>query len=366
MNILEPTRKPKVIYTANSLEFGKSSEELSWNHCTSTPHRSETHGTAERAVRRVKKGHLRYCCSPVLVTNGGRIPWSVTAICETFRIFCLMGRHHMKGGSECLLTDQWYRLEQWSNVTLLLRRTYRVYINLAQKSCQAYFSVMHYTRGESGKETSWSQTLKNWRRWTHSNSTPEGSMQKKCWRQWKVTIFIFLSQMRQSNPWRKSASETIHINQGSSWTRRGTRSFSRSAKMRKLKMVSGLLREISFIAITWNPESNFTCRKKNHFLLHWSTPTLPEQHILHLMYCWRNLLQIAGKLSRQRIIRCMDRLHSVQFIERKGTWRINMFRVETDEETNNLKTRQEWAVEKPKLDNSRRLRLLHWSRWWRI
>ena len=29
---LEPDRKPKVIYTDNSFEFGKSCEELSWNH----------------------------------------------------------------------------------------------------------------------------------------------------------------------------------------------------------------------------------------------------------------------------------------------------------------------------------------------
>ena len=53
---LEPERKPKVIYTYNSLEFGKACEDLSWNHCTSTPHRSETNGIAERAVRRVKEG----------------------------------------------------------------------------------------------------------------------------------------------------------------------------------------------------------------------------------------------------------------------------------------------------------------------
>ena len=50
---LEPTRKPKVNYTDNSLEFGKACEDLSWNHCTSTPHRSETNGIAERAVHRV-------------------------------------------------------------------------------------------------------------------------------------------------------------------------------------------------------------------------------------------------------------------------------------------------------------------------
>ena len=41
---LEPERKPNVIYTDNSLEFGKACEDLSWNHCTSTPHRSETTG----------------------------------------------------------------------------------------------------------------------------------------------------------------------------------------------------------------------------------------------------------------------------------------------------------------------------------
>ena len=46
---LEPTRKPKVIYTDNSLEFDKSCEELSWNHFTSTPHRLETHGSAEES-----------------------------------------------------------------------------------------------------------------------------------------------------------------------------------------------------------------------------------------------------------------------------------------------------------------------------
>ena len=53
---LEPDRKPRVIYTDNSLEFGKACEDLSWNHCTSTPHRSETNGIGERTVRRVKEG----------------------------------------------------------------------------------------------------------------------------------------------------------------------------------------------------------------------------------------------------------------------------------------------------------------------
>ena len=53
---LEPDRKSKVINIDNSLDFGKACDDLSWNHCTFTPHRSETNGIAERAVRRVKEG----------------------------------------------------------------------------------------------------------------------------------------------------------------------------------------------------------------------------------------------------------------------------------------------------------------------
>ena len=67
---LEPTRKPKVIYTDNSLEFGKACEDLSWNHCTSTPHRSETNGIAERAIRRIKEG-----TSAVLLQSGLDEKW---------------------------------------------------------------------------------------------------------------------------------------------------------------------------------------------------------------------------------------------------------------------------------------------------
>ena len=54
---LEPDRKSKShLHCDNSLEFGRACEDLSWNHCTSTPQRSETNGIAERAVRRVKEG----------------------------------------------------------------------------------------------------------------------------------------------------------------------------------------------------------------------------------------------------------------------------------------------------------------------
>ena len=62
---LEPKGKPQVIYTDTSSEFGKVCEDLSWNHCTSTPYRAETNGIAERAVRRVEEG-----TSAVLLQSG--------------------------------------------------------------------------------------------------------------------------------------------------------------------------------------------------------------------------------------------------------------------------------------------------------
>ena len=77
---LEPERKPKVIYTDNSMEFGKACEDLSWNHCTSTPHRSETNGIAERAVRRVKEG-----TSAVLLQSGLNESWWADSMeCYTY------------------------------------------------------------------------------------------------------------------------------------------------------------------------------------------------------------------------------------------------------------------------------------------
>ena len=72
---LEPTRKPKVIYTDNSVEFGNSFEDLSWNHCTSIPHRSETNCIVERAVRRIKDG-----TSAVLLQSGLDEKWSADSM----------------------------------------------------------------------------------------------------------------------------------------------------------------------------------------------------------------------------------------------------------------------------------------------
>ena len=71
---------PKVIYTDNSMKFGKACEDLTRNHCTSTPHRSETNCTPERAVRRVKEG-----TSAVLLQSGLNESWWADSMeCYTY------------------------------------------------------------------------------------------------------------------------------------------------------------------------------------------------------------------------------------------------------------------------------------------
>ncbi len=51
---LGPQVKPQHVYTDNSEEFEKALNDLGLSHVTSTPHRPETNGIAERADRRVK------------------------------------------------------------------------------------------------------------------------------------------------------------------------------------------------------------------------------------------------------------------------------------------------------------------------
>ena len=67
-----PRGIPTVIYTDNSLEFGKA--------CTSTPHRPETTGIAVRAARGVKEG-----TSAVLLQSGLNESWWADSLeCFTY------------------------------------------------------------------------------------------------------------------------------------------------------------------------------------------------------------------------------------------------------------------------------------------
>ena len=160
--ILGPDGKLKVICTDNSLEFGKACEDLSWNHCMSTPHRSETNGIAERAVRRVKEG-----TSAVLLQSGldekwwADSLWNVTAIRETFKASWQMGKLHTKDVLENLSKDQSFRLVRWVSITLFLRKTSHESVNVERKSYLDCSLDTLCTLGEFGRVTCCLQTLRS-------------------------------------------------------------------------------------------------------------------------------------------------------------------------------------------------------------
>ena len=78
---LGPQCKPEHVYTDNSQEFQTSLKELGWPHDTSTPHRSQTNGVIERAIRVLKEGS-----SCVLVQSGLSEQWWP----EALRGFCFL------------------------------------------------------------------------------------------------------------------------------------------------------------------------------------------------------------------------------------------------------------------------------------
>ena len=216
---LEPDGKRKVIYTDNSLEFGKACEDLSWNHCTSPPHRSETNGIAERAVRRVKEG-----TSAVLLQSGLNESWWADSMeCYTYlrNVTDLSsdGKTPYERRLGNHLKDRLFHLVHWLSITLKLRRTSQESINLERKSYLDCSSDTHYTREEFGRVTYWLQTLRSWRRWTHRKSSRKDSMRKSDISQ---TRRIYCSNRRwtNQNPWRRSGPENIHLDTATTNSRR--------------------------------------------------------------------------------------------------------------------------------------------------
>ena len=93
------------------------------NHCTSTPHRSETNGIAERAVRRVKEG-----TSAVLLQSGLDENWWADSMeCFTYlrNVQDLLpdGRPHTRDVLGNHLKDRSFRLVHWLSITIFLRKT---------------------------------------------------------------------------------------------------------------------------------------------------------------------------------------------------------------------------------------------------
>ena len=187
---LEPNWKPKVIYTDKSLEFGKACKDLSWNHCTSTPHRSETNGIAERAVRRVKEGN-----SAVLLQSGLDEKWWANSMeCDTYlrNIQDLLS----DGKTPC---ERRFG-EPFKGPIIPFGSLVGYYPISAKDQSRIhqfgkkvlpglFLGYALYAGVEFGRVTYWLQTLRSWKRWTHQKSTLKKTQCKGSiisQRKWKI------------------------------------------------------------------------------------------------------------------------------------------------------------------------------------
>ena len=160
----------------------------------------------------------------------------------------------------------------WVEYHLLLRRISHASINWERKSHLDCSSDPLCTRGEFGKVTYWSQTLRSWKRWTHRKSTRKDSMRNRWYFPHKGNLF-FQSQMDESTPLEDNRTwehpPWYGIDQ---FKERVTLTFLENQKglfhylmthfrmpVKRL-MIFGPCRETSYTAITLNPESNFTRR----------------------------------------------------------------------------------------------------------
>ena len=171
----DPTAKPKVIYTDKSFEFGKSCEELSWNCCTSTPHRSETNGIPERAVRRIKE--LLQCgCTLAWMNSDGLIPWNVTVICKTFKTSRRTGKHLRSGVLENPdgTTIPFGSIIEYHRI---FAKDQSRFHQFCEKVLPRIFLGYVLFAGGIWKETSWSRT--SWKSWMRQKSMLGDSMRRR-------------------------------------------------------------------------------------------------------------------------------------------------------------------------------------------
>ena len=164
-------------------------------------------------MRGVKEGTFA-----VLLQSGLNENWRV---CETSQIYYLMGRRPMTDVLGNHVKDRLFHLVHWLSITLQLRRTSQECINLERKSYLDCSSDTQCTRGEFGRVTYWSQTLRSWRRWTYRTSTSQKDQRKGnniSQRKWK----IHFSSRRWTNQtfWRRSGTENTHLDTGTPNSRR--------------------------------------------------------------------------------------------------------------------------------------------------
>ena len=217
---------------------------------------------------------------------------------------------------------------------------------------------MYCMRWKSGKETFWSQTQRiggdGRIRTPRQKAQCKGSVNAA--KKWKLH---FPGRRGDSqNLWRRTASDNIHLNLGSSRTRRRTRSFSRIIRRTLFSNPSSrwldrddaeaqndfwsFYRRFQLTPFTWNLSE--TVHAERRIISNSDEVHRRYQNDKYIPGCYvgEKYWRLLERGWRKRIIRCMDKLHKIYSTKREATRRVHLVPGETYNETNNLSSK--WCM----------------------
>ena len=298
--------------------------KISWNHCTSTPHRSETNGIAERAVRRVKEG------TPAVLLQSGLDEswWADSMECYTY----------LRNVTD-LLSDGKTPYERrfgelFKGPVFPFGSLFEYYPISAndQPTNPSFWKdsviwIVPWIRSVRGGN------LEGWhhgcRHWVGNEGRIRNLLKKiQCkgsnifQRKWKIH---FSSRRSTNKIYRmRSGTENISLDTGPPNSRRRSRRF--CWRIRRVSSTTSWLtsgcrwsdkwllvhvRKLHIPASRWIQESNFARREKNHSPFHWNTLTSPGQHLKTWMFCKKAASVIIGISMDQEMCRILGQVSPI-------------------------------------------------------
>ena len=265
-------------------------------------------GMLKEQYAEVRKEHLQYCCNQVWMKNGERFYGEI-----------LVSSKH----SRCHLTDQVtvrssgrkspYLCERHIETTSVWSKSLARYIPRLCDVCGAEF----------GKETLWSQTLKNWRRWTHQVLTPMKGHNFK--------FPVANGTVKASGDQRLGTSTLIRDHPERGEEQEVLRGESDALSSPTPLQDDSTRDDAEGKNDFWSVTGDFICRHhveprvKLYVPKEESFPT-PLKYIEVTRNTHTSLDVLLEKniedywnVDGERIIRCMDMFHNIHFIERKAT-----------------------------------------------
>ena len=224
----------------------------------------------------------------------------VTAIFETYKISCLMGK---------TLAERRFgepRLARWANITPLLRKTNWDSTSSARKSCQVYFSVLSCTQAEAGKETFWVADIEELDKMDASEIHARRLNAKEVLNPQSGEHFQIPHRRWNSQTiWRRSGSENIHLCLGSQtavqnkeilWENQTALHHLKTHRqmMVKQEMILSPFQGTAIIVTHVEPRVKLYVREKSQSQFHCDTLTKPEVQVRPWMWCLNAAKTIIG------------------------------------------------------------------------